>query len=179
MQIPGFCMEKQVKTIGTGECCDRCKLHSIPTLAVMIFIFIHSAMPGEMSGAESRYFAEILASATGMSFKAASFIVRKAAHFTEFTALGICLSFSVCDCFRKLSGHSKSVIKSIPPDILAWIIGTLYAGTDEFHQLFVDGRGCEFRDVCIDAAGTALGIMIAGLIRHVGRSKMDGSVDRS
>ena len=139
-------------------------IHIVITLAVMAFIFMHSAMPGELSGSESRYFAEILASITGMSFQAASFIVRKAAHFTEFTVLGICLAVDFNDW-----KYSEPVSKraGILFQLGAWAAGTLYAFTDEFHQLFVEGRSCELRDVCIDAVGVAVGIVFAAIIRKI------------
>ena len=69
--------------------------------------------------------------------------MRKAAHFTEFTALGACLAVD----FR-------------PRLALPWIIGVADAVTDEIHQIFVPGRACAITDVCIDAAGVALGVVI-------------------
>lgn len=36
-----------------------------------------------------------------------------------------------------------------------------YALTDEFHQLFVDGRGASFFDCIIDTSGALLGIIVA------------------
>lgn len=140
------------------------------TVAVMIFIFVHSAMPGEVSGNESRYFAEILASITGLSFEVAHFIVRKAAHFTEFAVLGVCLAANFYDfkSRNELAKTGENPAKSVitrHPLVAAWIVGTLYAGTDEFHQLFVEGRSSEFRDVCIDSAGVVLGIAIAAIVR--------------
>ncbi len=149
---------------------DIARIHIIITVVVMIFIFVHSAMPGEVSGAESRYFAEILASITGLSFEVAHFIVRKAAHFTEFTVLGLCLAVNSYD-FRSRNGLAKTgdspAKRAIRrhPMLAAWIAGTLYACTDELHQIFVEGRSCELRDVCIDATGVALGIAIAAAVR--------------
>ena len=136
----------------------------------MVFIFVHSAMPGDLSGAESKIFAEILASITGMSYKAASFIVRKIAHFTEYSVLGIFLSINAYD-FIGSSGKDtadslRSIRLKISPQIIAWLAGTAYAAIDEFHQLFVEGRSCEFRDMCIDSAGVALGLLIGSLAHH-------------
>ena len=37
----------------------------------------------------------------------------------------------------------------------------LYACSDEFHQIYVPGRGPSFRDVIIDTFGASLGIMAA------------------
>lgn len=44
---------------------------------------------------------------------------------------------------------------------LAWILAVLYAATDEFHQLFVPGRGAWIVDVGIDGAGALLGLLSA------------------
>ena len=86
---------------------DNTRIHILITVAVMLFIFVHSAMPGEVSGAESGFFAEILAQLTGLSLDMAHFIVRKAAHFSVFTVLGICLAVNFYD-LRSESGLAKS-----------------------------------------------------------------------
>lgn len=169
---------------------DTARIHLIITLAVMIFIFVHSAMPGDVSGSESRYFAEILSSITGLSFPVAHFIVRKAAHFTEFTVLGICLAVNFNDF--KLRNELRNELRSeliktdaTPaksakrlflghPVLAACITGTLYACTDEFHQLFVEGRSGELRDVCIDSAGVILGIAIAAVVRSIKSKILSG-----
>lgn len=74
-----------------------------------------------------------------------TFIVRKSAHCLEYT--GLCLLFNFAWCFTK---GKKQLLLSI-------LCSSLYAVTDEVHQLFVDGRSCEFRDWAIDTAGAALG----------------------
>ena len=38
---------------------------------------------------------------------------------------------------------------------------------DEVQQAFVPGRSCEFRDMCIDAAGVLLGAAFLLLILHL------------
>ena len=43
----------------------------------------------------------------------------------------------------------------------AWVVGTLYAASDEIHQLFVPGRSGQLRDVFLDSAGVAAGILLA------------------
>lgn len=176
-----------------GTKADTKRIHIIITLAVMVFIFIHSAMPGEVSGGESSIFAQFLASITGLSFETAHFIVRKAAHFTEFAILGICLTANFNDLTSRngLASRNEPTNKELTdnalvntakasaaenmarqalmrhPLLAAWITGTLYACTDEFHQRFVADRSCEFRDACIDAAGVAFGIAIATLIKRI------------
>ena len=66
--------------------------HIIISVMAMVYIFAHSAMPGDVSISESRFFAEILSLITDISFQVELLIVRKAAHFTEFAVLGICLT---------------------------------------------------------------------------------------
>ena len=115
--------------------------HIFITIAVMLFIFIQSALPGELSGAESNIVVQFIASITGWNEELLSIFVRKAAHFTEFLILGICLAINMQDQRAKR-------------------IGTAYAVTDEFHQLFVPDRACSLIDVCIDSAGVACGVLI-------------------
>ena len=44
---------------------------------------------------------------------------------------------------------------------IAWITGTLYAASDEFHQMFTGERSPQVRDVCIDSSGAAVGCLLA------------------
>lgn len=75
------------------------------------------------------------------------FIVRKAAHCLEFT--GLCLLFNIA--LYQTAEHKKP--------ILSIILTSAYAATDEFHQLFVEGRSCQFTDWIIDSCGAVLGTM--------------------
>lgn len=77
-----------------------------------------------------------------------TFIIRKMAHFTVYLILGILVIDMVS------SFNLKNVI------IMSVSICFLYALSDEFHQLFVDGRSCELRDVLIDTIGSYVGILI-------------------
>ena len=136
------------------------KLHIAITIAVMAFIFIHSAMPGDVSSAESIIIVSFISKITGMDPQPLSIIVRKLAHFTEFTVLGACLAVNVRD---RAVMHSDPVTgKKLGAP--AWLIGTAYAVTDELHQYFVPGRACAFTDICIDSAGVAAGAIIAVVI---------------
>lgn len=42
----------------------------------------------------------------------------------------------------------------------AWALSALYAVSDEFHQLFVPGRGSSPLDVVIDSLGALLGLWL-------------------
>ena len=75
-------------------------------------------------------------------------IVRKFAHGFEFMLLGT---------FLFLALHGLKVRKKY---LASWLGGTFYAGTDELHQMLVDGRGPMWQDVCIDSGGVLLGILL-------------------
>ena len=80
-------------------------------------------------------------------------IVRKCAHFSEFALLAFNLA-----CWLRLKRPEKPRAAALPP---AWLIATLYAGTDELHQMFVDERGPALLDVGIDSAGAVAGVIVA------------------
>ena len=48
--------------------------------------------------------------------------------------------------------------------VWAVALTSLYAVTDEVHQLFVDGRACRFTDWLIDTAGGLTGALVFLLI---------------
>ena len=84
-------------------------------------------------------------------------LVRKSAHFIEYAVLGFLLAGSA-DSF----GTKRRLL-------WAAFLSTLYAASDEAHQLFVPGRSGQISDVMLDSAGAVLGAVIfiaaAGLIR--------------
>ena len=139
---------------------SKAKLHIILTLAVMVFIFVQSALPGEVSGAESNVIVQFVSGLTGIPAESLGLFVRKAAHFTEFMILGMCLTLNVKD--RLLHKGSSLDLGRLWP--ASWLMATAYAATDEIHQLFVPERACAFTDVCIDSCGAALGALVAWLV---------------
>lgn len=79
--------------------------------------------------------------------------VRKLAHFSEYTLLGVLISLIyLCHDFRTWRLFVFSAISCI-----------LLATADEIHQIFVPGRACRFTDVLIDSSGSVLGILIVFL----------------
>lgn len=75
---------------------------------------------------------------------------RKYAHFTLFLIFGI-LVVSLVKCYN---------FKPVNAFILTLLICLSYAISDEIHQIFVAGRGCQWQDVLIDFSGSFLGILI-------------------
>lgn len=124
----------------------------------MVVIFVHSAMPAEVSSVESSVFERLVASVLGVAPESVTFAVRKCAHFTEYLVLGLFMMLAAI--------HSRRQKKLFFTGLVTWIIGTAYAISDEVHQLFVPGRSCELRDMCIDAAGVLCGGLIIAAIRH-------------
>ncbi len=73
-------------------------------------------------------------------------IVRTAAHCLEFAGLAVLV-------FNALYWSS---LRFRP--LLSFAISVLYAVSDEVHQLFVEGRACQLKDIFIDSVGAAAGI---------------------
>ena len=86
-----------------------------------------------------------------------TFLVRKAAHFSIYTILGIFL----------MNEANTFIITRRKKIILCIIFGFLYALSDEFHQSFVGGRSAEIRDVCIDTCGVIFGIILVILFCRI------------
>lgn len=89
--------------------------------------------------------------------KKIEFPVRKMAHATEYAILG-CLLTNLC--------LSLSMKKA---SMWSWLMGSAYAATDEFHQLFVPGRSGQITDVMIDSVGCLIGCLVTCLILHLVR----------
>lgn len=84
--------------------------------------------------------------------KKIEFPVRKMAHATEYAILG-CLLTNLC--------LSLSMKKAY---MWSWLMGSAYAATDEFHQLFVPGRSGQITDVMLDSVGCLTGCLLIYLI---------------
>jgi VanZ family protein len=69
-------------------------------------------------------------------------VLRKGAHLTEYTILGVLL-------YRAFDREAPALAA-----------GIAYAATDELHQHFVRGRHASPVDVAIDAVGIALGMLV-------------------
>lgn len=89
------------------------------------------------------------------SFKELHHFVRKNAHFVAYLLLGIFTVFAL----------GKNKIKN--EGSIAFVIGTLYAAGDEYHQLFVAGRSGQISDVILDSAGVLCGILLYKLIKKI------------
>lgn len=141
---------------------------AIPWLAaaiIMIVIFKFSAQPAEQSNEVSRGVTEKIVNTLPNTkdipvekkneiIKELNESIRKYAHFALYLLLGILIMVAM-----KFSFPNKSLL-------YLWIISILicliYSVSDEVHQLFVPGRGCQIKDVLIDTSGALAG---SGIIR--------------
>lgn len=123
-----------------------------------LFIWSRSLFAGPESSAQSNFVVALIkplfigVGITDVSL--ISFIVRKTAHFTEYTILGILLALTcpdVEDC------HHKIVWQAI-----LW--GVAVPSIDETVQLFVPERSGQVSDVLLDCAGVAFGMLLVKLI---------------
>lgn len=124
------------------------------TSALIAFAFVHSSMPSDVSGAESEATMEFFQSILnffGISIELTDHIVRKLAHFTEYTAMGIMMMNTVYS-FNK----EKAYI--FFPHIL--FCGLFTSVIDETIQLNVPGRAGMITDVLLDFSGVVTGIII-------------------
>ena len=139
---------------------------ALAVLAVAAMIFIFSAQDAESSSQTSGVlvdrlihwfhpeFDSLKAKARWIIRQQYQLAVRKAAHFSEFMLLGLFLRLLL----KWLRCRHKNII--------SWVAGTLYAVSDEIHQMFVDGRGPQPLDVGIDSLGVLAGVaLMAGIIR--------------
>ena len=145
---------------------DRFIAHAAATTLIMLFIFFQSALPADLSQGESGLIVLFLSRFLKEDPRMLSFAVRKSAHFTEYTVLGLSLRLTVQDLMRRRRGE-RPVINPASVTLLSWLAGTLYAVTDEVHQTFVPGRSCEIRDVFIDSCGVLIGALLMHLIKKV------------
>ncbi|NTW70816.1 MAG: VanZ family protein [Eubacteriaceae bacterium] len=139
----------------------------IPVMIWMCVIFFFSAQVGDDSAKLSSEFTIIIFKMLrkilpGISQEMMHHLIRKLAHFTVYTILGLLVARGL---LKGKNITSREVFFTL-------LICVLYASSDEFHQLFVPGRGAQITDVLIDSGGSILGIL---LYRFCGIWKKSGS----
>ena len=150
------------------------------TAAVMIMIFFFSMETAEKSDETSGViarrvigvlypdYADYPEEQQQKVYDSIQLVVRKTAHYTEYALLGFLMRL----CLESWFGRRKWLTPA------SWAASTLYASTDEIHQLLIDGRSGQWTDVLLDSAGVLSGVLIAllllALIRRADRRK--GSV---
>ncbi len=117
-------------------------------------LFYFSGQDGIQSGALSRRFTEIvLQTFPSLPFSVGELepILRKMAHFAIFATEGFLLSMAMMYTLRERGLGA----------VLAVIVCSVVAALNEYHQSFMEGRNCSFRDVLIDSGGAITGVLFA------------------
>lgn len=133
------------------------------TILVVIWcavIFIFSNMPGNVSnGRSSKVIKKTLNNITHKTLKDNKLdilnrVLRKCMHATVFCVLGILIIL----CLNAFG------INGLKLPIISIIFAFIYACSDEFHQLFIEGRNCKYTDVLIDTTGASIGVIFIYLL---------------
>lgn len=95
------------------------------------------------------------------SFSYAGRLIRKSAHFIAYLILGFLVSHAM-----KNEAATATAWKRRGGSLLFCVV---YAISDEFHQIFVPGRGPLVKDVFIDGSGAALGIILYVVAKQLWR----------
>lgn len=130
-------------------------------LETFYIIFGFSSQDGEKSGSISRRITEKIATFIPQIqneneiekeniMNTMERIIRKMAHFSIYTVVGLLL----------MSLVSTYNIKEKNRLIITLTTGIIYASSDEIHQSFVPGRSPMITDIVIDTMGVILGILL-------------------
>ena len=134
----------------------------------MITIFLFSNQQGNASSVTSnkvtKEIIEIIPSTKHLEenqkkeiVKKVNPIMRKIAHYTIYLIGGILIMFFISTIVQS---EKRGVLYSV-------LIGSIYAITDEIHQMFMDGRTAKITDVLIDTLGVITGVVIYITIKTI------------
>ena len=138
---------------------NKKKIYFVLFCLILCFIWGNSLLSREISGAMSHFVADILGG--GGASKGGHYLLRKAAHFSEFAALG-CVFFLL----------AKEVWSNIAIRLsLCGLVGISVPLIDETLQIFSD-RGHAISDVWIDIAGYAMGSLLTCLVIFIFSRRM-------
>lgn len=158
-------------------------IYVILTILWIGVIFAFSLQDGEESGALSggivAWFIEAFHVDALMEPETFHFLVRKAAHFTEYAILGVlmsltwyngaCASIAPAGCDRRhASANGTSTRRRfLLLGTAALLCCVLVASCDETIQLFVGGRAGQVADVLLDSTGAAAGIAVMAALSRI------------
>lgn len=135
----------------------------------MTLIFYMSHKPATESNKLSKGITEVIVDTvekvdadTNINRSNFNHMLRKNAHFFTYLLLGVLV----------LNGLKSSGVSGYKGIALTLLICILYAISDEVHQLFVQGRGGQVKDVLIDSFGAIMGI---GIYKSINRHMTSGN----
>lgn len=125
----------------------------------MVIVFSFSKESGKDSKNTSNNFIKVIfrENITNEKIEKITFVIRKMAHFSLYMFGGMC----ICLCVTMNFKNNKYKY------LISYLIGTIYALTDEVHQYFIPGRSCEIQDVIIDSIGILIGVEIIRGIHYL------------
>ena len=130
----------------------------------MAIIFVMSARDGNESGDMSHNVGRLIGRIFMPGFEQMKeddqeayaenidFYVRKTAHAMEYTILGVLAS--LCFYYYEIRHYA----------VMGFLLGVLYAASDEIHQVFVPGRSGQLTDVMLDSCGVLAGSLTCFLV---------------
>jgi len=89
------------------------------------------------------------------------FVLRKLGHLTEYAILAMLFWRALR---RETNRQIKAILRLRSGQTLflsVWILCSIFAATDEYHQSFVASRTAAIGDVLIDSAGAIFGLLIS------------------
>lgn len=130
-------------------------------ILALAFIWIHSMIPAEDSASESQrvgqWLTPLLEQFVGPG-NVTDHLVRKLAHFSEYSVLGAILGALV------LVGKTPGIFFR---GSYAFLCALAVAVIDESIQLLADGRGAQVEDILLDTAGSLTGLIVIWLIAAI------------
>lgn len=137
-------------------------------ISIMLLIYAFSSQPATESKALSDQFLTVYHKIVeqldclpddirGELFSRPSHYIRKFAHLIIYALLGAVTLVALWQTSlrRGLCG------------LIALMVCTVYALTDEWHQYYVAGRGAQLSDVYLDSVGALIGILGIVILRHL------------
>lgn len=150
-------------------------LSFLPALLIMYGIYSFSAQDGATSSnlsykvsyklvttADRLLDLDLSTKQINRSIQKIHYYVRKTAHVTEYFLLAVSIALPLY-----VYG-----IRGLWLVLIAGIICVGFASLDEFHQLFVSGRGASKKDVFIDSCGSLLGIFFVRVVGFIVRKTL-------
>ena len=139
------------------------KILIVLLILLLVFIWGNSCLPVSVSTQESGRFLKVIRPFLEVFVgkgHVTNHLVRKLAHFTEFTALGLVMGL--------LTNQGKPFgLRSV---IFSLAMGLLAAFTDETIQMFSD-RGDRISDVWLDFSGVVLGSALSLVLLSIRRRR--------
>lgn len=138
---------------------DKRKWWMFALIIWLAIIFICTQLP-YFKGANTEDTIHKTISSSYINVKILNLIIRKATHFTVFGVLAVLF-------FKTLGRFRLSYI-------LSWLLTSLYAISDEWHQSFVPGRESSYKDVLLDSFGAFLALLLIYFLKQRGKNDKSG-----